>query len=85
MSRLFDENHNPLPDAEAVIEGGYMARDKDGFLCVYNTMPERMRTFWLGSIGYGSLHINNERFPEITWKNKPVEVEIIIRKVKSSK
>lgn len=53
----------------------WVARDRDGFLYLFNEKPERLHTCggwrseWFYSIRY-------DLFPDLTWEDEPIEVEI---------
>lgn len=51
------------------------ARDKNGFLFAYEDKPTRfdIRKEWLGSF-FSSM--KNSYFPNLTWKDEPIEVEL---------
>ena len=53
----------------------WVARDKNGFLFVYEDKPTRfdIRKEWLGSF-FSSM--KNSYFPNLTWKDEPIEVEL---------
>lgn len=64
----------------------WVARDKfDDGLSIYSVAkPERERGFWSndGNKGASRMFINKELFPELKWDDEPIEVELIIKKVK---
>ena len=53
----------------------WVARDKNGFLFAYEDKPTRfdIRKEWLGSF-FSSM--KNSYFPNLTWKDEPIEVEL---------
>ena len=67
---------------------GFIARDKNGNISLYETRPKRkqwkstdyINDVWHPSIG-GWFQLNKSMFPEITWDNEPVEVNITITAV----
>ncbi len=64
----------------------WVARDKsfDGLSIYSVAKPKRERWFWSndGNKGASRMFINNELFPELRWEDEPIEVELIIRRVK---
>ena len=54
----------------------YVARDKSGELCIYNTKPERdcVRDFWCSDL-YFTIFPN--LFPDLKWEDEPIEVELL--------
>ncbi len=71
-------------DAETVI-CGWVARASDGHLALFKRKPDReiyMRSnngLWFG----GSMtELDSTSFPELTWDDDPIEVEIIIKRKK---
>ena len=65
---------------------GWIARDsyEDAFegtgLILHYSRPQRVFGEW-GSNTI-AMHLPSHMFPEITWESEPVEVELLIRKVK---
>ena len=60
---------------------GYVARDKNGKLYIYDKLPKRKRQFacWFTNNPYDKFYeLPKDWFPEITWLSKPVMVEITI-------
>ena len=57
----------------------WIARDKDGKLYFYNLKPDRIDNYFRCSFA-GMLRINPDLFPEVTWENSPVEVELKLTK-----
>lgn len=53
----------------------WVARDKNGFLFAYECKPIRcdIRKEWLGLL-FSSME--NSYFPNLTWKDEPIEVEL---------
>ena len=52
----------------------WIARDKDGTLCLYNAKPNKY-TSWF-DLDEGSSALNDSLFPEVTFENSPREVEL---------
>ena len=53
----------------------WVARDKNGFLFVYEDKPTRwdIRKEWIGRFLNS---IKNSYFPELKWEDEPIEVEL---------
>ena len=53
----------------------WVARDKNGFLFVYEDKPTRCdnQREWLGRF---LCSMKNSYFPELTWEDEPIEVEL---------
>lgn len=71
-------------DADTVISG-WVARASDGHLALFKRKPDReiyMRSnngLWFG----GSMtKLDSTSFPDLTWDDDPIEVEIIIKRKK---
>lgn len=64
---------------EAVIRG-WVARDENGDLFMYSTKPFRDKTteLWFG--GLTMMTPSNDLFPDITWDDEPIKVELIIKR-----
>lgn len=68
---------------------GWVARDsvEDAFigtgLILHHSKPTRTGGEW-SSLTI-AMHLPSKMFPEITWESEPVEVELLIRKVESTK
>ena len=64
---------------------GYVARDKDGQLCVfYGDKPQRggCNRWWHPEhcpVG-DWMNIPEEMFPELKWEDEPIEVELIFER-----
>lgn len=53
----------------------WLARDKDGKLCIYGVKPERNEHgFFTNHKRYVYLH--DKWFQEVTWENSPIEIEV---------
>ena len=56
----------------------WIARDKDGSLALYEKEPELVvGQIWTGGC---SIWISSKEYPEVTFENSPMEVELIIKK-----
>ena len=75
------EEYESLPKVR-----GWVARDKYGSLNLFGDKPTRFEDDTFGNIkGSGMIFLNDELLPEVTWESEPVEVELLIRKVESTK
>ena len=62
---------------------GWVARHRDGELCLFSNEPiHKTYLGWLDEHQHWRV-INPDYFPELTYKSKPIEVELIIRPVNS--
>lgn len=61
----------------------WIARDKDRELCLfYGKKPEiNGDSFWYGNLPYPTKYIKLDEnlFPEVTWENSPMKVELKIK------
>ena len=54
----------------------WLARDKkDGKLCVYEHKPLKTNSYFLRTDGF-FIEINKEYYPEVAYKNSPLEMEV---------
>lgn len=65
-------------DADTVIQG-WVARDFDGDVFLYQNEPDRNEIAWNGYMMH-SLPVDS--FPDLTWDSDPEPVEIIIKRKK---
>ena len=56
----------------------YIARDEDGVLFLYDACPVRLTDFFASQVGYNVMPLEQKLFPEVTWENSPVRVELSI-------
>lgn len=77
MEELEPVIENP-PQSEATISG-WVARDRNGSLSLYQTFPERQESLDYWRDGLGEFDLSETDFPDLTWESDPVEVEIIIK------
>lgn len=71
-------------DAEDTVISGWVARDSNSDLFIYNDKPKR-DTRWDGvGIWYGEYitELASNHFPDLTWDSEPLEVELIIKRKK---
>ena len=56
----------------------WMARDRDGNLCVYEEKPRKRRSCWVPSDGYYYISYFNHLFPAIKWEDsEPTKISDI--------
>ena len=63
---------------------GWVARDKNGEIHYFQEYPRRVTEYELNhwwDRDYISMWIEKDSFPELTWEDEPVEVELLIRRV----
>ena len=84
LVRLKHKKENSMTKEEKL--KAWVARDKFfGDLSIYTVAkPERKRSFWsnAGNKGASHMFIDKELFAELRWEDEPIEVELIIRRVK---
>lgn len=69
-------------DPEDTVISGWMARDTDDLLRLHYSKPERTDGgYWRG--GYKSTYFPKGLFPDLTWSDDPIEVELIIKRKKN--
>ena len=61
----------------------WIVRDKNGYLGLFNSKPELYVDFYYN--GEPFFYIDKTLFPEITFENSPVEVELKIKYLKTNK
>ena len=62
---------------------GWAARDKNGHLNFFLGKPHRIKNtrgeeYW---VGHGRMKQPNEFFPELSWNDEPIEVELLLKKL----
>lgn len=62
----------------------WIARAESGYLKLYQTEPQQEVSMLTGSIYWNdrldSYKIDDRLFPEVTFENSPMEVELVIKK-----
>lgn len=64
----------------------WLARDKDGSICLYEQKPIKGDEYFMGGKVEDSdsfivcESLNPSDFPEVTWENSPIEVELKLKK-----
>lgn len=57
-------------------ESWWIARDKDGILCIYSDKPDRDDESFDTTYMIGGTILDNDLFPEVTWKNSPKRIKV---------
>lgn len=65
-----DEHPKP-PKVETLL---WVARDKDGWLRLFQTKPERDYESWEGGDYF---YLRSDEFPEVKWEDGPIEVALV--------
>lgn len=85
---ISDGHHYPTSDLDFnldadIVISGWVARASDGHLALFKRKPDReiyMRSnngLWFG----GSMtELDSSLFPDLTWDDDPIEVELIIKR-----
>ena len=65
------------------ISEGYVARDKNGSLFLYEKEPDRDDKYevFISHDDVNCYEIDADSFPDVTWETEPRKVEIIIREI----
>ena len=71
---------------ETVIQG-WVARDAGGFISLFSYCPDRVMHdnlgFWGHNDGSDEIDLPKNSFPDLTWSDDPIEVELIIKRKKN--
>lgn len=71
---------------ETVIQG-WVARDAGGFISLFSYCPDRVMHdnlgFWGHNDGSDEIDLPKNAFPDLTWDDDPIEVELIIKRKKN--
>lgn len=75
-------------DAEDTVIQGWVCRDQDGNLALFvGSKPYKQEGMDYWSVPHGRsleyLNLNPALFPDLTWSDDPIEVEIIIKRKKN--
>lgn len=76
------KKHGAVEEADTVISG-WTARDKDGALQLWESKPQRNNITndeW--GMTNGIMLLPSKLFPDLTWVDEPIEVELIIKRKK---
>ena len=60
---------------------GWVARDKDGQLGVYDIPPVRGNICWYPQVRFENWVLPENAFPNLKWEDEPIEVELEIHRV----
>lgn len=67
----------------------WIARDEGGVLALYRTKPKRIHFNWFDRYIFrkkdcwrGTLlgYLDNNEFSDLSWKDEPIEVELVLKK-----
>ena len=63
----------------------FLARDEDGMICLHFEEPPQRTIYektvvWRNESEWGSVELPRDSYPEVTYENSPVEVELEIKK-----
>lgn len=58
----------------------WIARDIDGWLYLYDNIPEKHSDFFVSYNGYNEIRLDGRMFPEVIFENSPQKVEIVLPK-----
>ena len=61
-----------------VAKCGFIARDKDGKLFVFNDLPIKLVTTWC-NFYYTRKELESEYFSFITWKDEPWDIQDLLK------
>lgn len=74
-------------DADTVVQG-WVARDSSGFISLFSYLPKRSTHtnvgYWGCDDGRDEIDLPKSLFPDLTWKEDPIEVELIIKRKKKT-
>ena len=92
MLWLYDEAEPMLtPEEKAfvdMLENGYVARDKNGSLLLFDSEPHRLNIYWTNAkidseghhmYGRRCTEMNKDKFKFIQWENEPYKIEDLKR------
>lgn len=67
---------------EYKIKGWFAARNKNGILHIFQVEPRKIidEGIWWDR-DYMSIELSENDFPELTWEDEPIEVELTIRNI----
>lgn len=76
------KKYGAIEDSEDTVIKGWVARDKEGYLVLHYKEPHRTlgNTKWYSAQSQKSLP--RDSFPDLTWDDDPIEVELIIKRKK---
>ena len=79
--------NSDFSDAEDTVIQGWAVRDKDGTLNLFYGSDKPIKRgqdeYWSVVAGAVFEYLPREMFPDLTWSNDPIEVEIIIKRKKN--
>lgn len=73
-------------DSKDTVIQGWVARDKDGFIALYQNKPIKdgydCNCFWHDVDCESHIELPITSFPDLTWSDKPQKCEIIVKRKK---
>lgn len=85
LSLYTAENLDFLPEKETVELEGYVARDEDGFISIYQNKPTRDEYdccgFWHDDDSESHIELPITSFPSVTWQSEPQRVRITLEAI----
>lgn len=62
----------------------WITRDKDGYLYLYDNIPEKHSDFFVSYNGYNEIRLDDRLLPEVTFENSPQEVKLVSENISES-
>lgn len=85
LSLCTAESLDFLPEKETVELEGYVARDEDGFISIYQNKPTRdeydCHGFWHDDDTESHIELPITSFPSVTWQSEPQRVRITLEAI----
>lgn len=82
------KKYGAVEDAEKTVIQGWVARDSSGFISLFSYLPKRSTHtnvgYWGCDDGRDEIDLPKSLFPDLTWKEDPIEVELIIKRKKKT-
>lgn len=82
MDRFYQASELDFNADEDTVIQGWVARDKDGDVFLYQNEPDRNEIVW---DGYMMRSLPIDSFPDLTWESDPEQVEIILKRKKNGR
>lgn len=74
-----------IPEKEAAVMEGWVARDNGGFISLFSHRPDRVIKedlgFWGREDGSNEIDLPRYSFPSVTWQSEPKKVRLIIEEI----
>lgn len=72
--------NSDFSDAEEAVISGWVARDENNSLYLYEKRPVRDHDEWVEET---VIYLDDDLFPDLTWDSAPEPIEIIIKRKKN--